>query len=139
MTTAKKPTATKADLWPQSAIDSIKSQYTGPECNDSSILEKFVAGKTAAQVRGKLVSLGIYVKGEPKAAESSAASTAARKGSLVKAIEIFAGLPAGSLESLEKASKPELQLLSLRLTELSDQYNASIPSEVDDEPATSGM
>jgi hypothetical protein len=138
MTTAKKPAAAKADLWPQSAIDSIKSQYTGPECNDSAILEKFVAGKTAAQVRGKLVSLGIYVKGEVKTAES-AASTAARKGSLVKAIEIFAGLPAGSLESLEKASKPELQLLSLRLTELSDQYNASIPSEVDDEPQTSGM
>lgn len=127
MTTEKKAAAAKA--WPQSEVDQLLAAYAASGY-DNSKLDKLMAGKTAAQCRSKLVSLGQYKKADTTA--EKAGSEPARKVSIVKAIEIFAGVPAGSLETLEKAAKPQLELLAKRLTELSDQYNATIPS--DDEP-----
>lgn len=119
---------TTAKAWPDSEVDQLLAAYKASGY-DNSKLADLMAGKTAAQCRSKLVSLGKYHKPEEK---TKAGSEPARKVSIVKAIEIFAGVPAGSLESLEKAAKPQLELLAKRLTELSDQYNATIPS--DDEP-----
>lgn len=119
-----------AKAWPDSEVDQLLAAYKASGY-DNSKLGELMAGKTAAQCRSKLVSLGKYVKPDTAA---KAGSEPARKVSIVKAIEIFAGLPTGSLETLEKAAKPQLELLAKRLTELSDQYNATIPAETDDEP-----
>lgn len=128
--------APAAKSWPQAEVDQLLAAYAA--CGyDNSKLGELMAGKTAAQCRSKLVQLKEYRKTETAA--EKAGSEPARKVSIVKAIEIFAGVPAGSLETLEKAAKPQLELLARRLTELSDQYNATIPAETDDEPVTSGM
>lgn len=137
MTVEKKAAAPKS--WPENEVKALLAAYAASG-KDNSKLGELMAGKTAAQCRSKLVSLGEYVKAD--AAAEKAGSEPARKVSIVKAIEIFAGVPAGSLETLEKAAKPQLELLAKRLTELSDQYNATIPSDVDpvdSEPVTSGM
>lgn len=133
MTTEKKAAAAKA--WPQAEVDQLLAAYEASGY-DNSQLGELMAGKTAAQCRSKLVSLKAYRKADETI---KAGSEPARKVSIVKAIEIFAGVPAGSLETLEKAAKPQLELLARRLTELSDQYNATIPADTDDEPQTSGM
>lgn len=125
MSTKEKAPAAKA--WPQSEVDQLLAAYAA--CGkDNSKLGELMAGKTAAQCRSKLVQLKAYEKAE---AAKKAGSEPARKVSIVTAIEIFAGVPAGSLETLEKAAKPQLELLARRLTELSDQYNATIPAESD--------
>ena len=135
----KKAAAPKS--WPENEVKALIAAYAAAGF-DNSKLGELMAGKTAAQCRSKLVSLGEYVKADATAA-GKAGSEPARKISIVKAIEIFAGVPAGSLETLEKAAKPQLELLAKRLTELSDQYNATIPADSDpvevDEPQTSGM
>lgn len=134
MSTEKKAPAAKS--WPENEVKALLAAYAASGY-DNSKLGELMAGKTAAQCRSKLVQLKEYRKTETAA--EKAGSEPARKVSIVKAIEIFAGVPAGSLETLEKAAKPQLELLARRLTELSDQYNATIPADTDDEPQTSGM
>lgn len=126
MSTKEKAPAAKA--WPQSEVDQLLAAYEASGY-DNSKLGELMAGKTAAQCRSKLVSLKAYRKTETAA--EKAGSEPARKVSIVAAIEIFAGVPKGALETLEKAAKPQLELLARRLTELSDQYNATIPADQD--------
>lgn len=151
MTVAK---AAAPKSWPDSEVKALTAAYAA--CGfDNSKLGELMAGKTAAQCRSKLVQLGQYKKAE-EVKKSAAEGGSGKKIEIVNAVEIFAGLAKGSLASLEKASKSELELLARRMTELSDQYNATIPADADparravsvdgyetadiaDEPQTSGM
>lgn len=146
MTTVKKPTAAAAKTWSDVETEKLVEAYKASGC-DNSKLDQLMAGKTAAQCRSKLVSLGEYVKAEP-AAKTSADVESSRKSGFVKAIEILASLPAGSLASLEKAAKPELQKLAEALTLASDRHNAANPApaadnidpyDTDPDAITSGM
>ena len=93
MSTEKKAAAVKA--WPQSEVDQLLAAYEASGY-DNSKLADLMAGKTAAQCRSKLVSLKAYRKPDET---MKAGSEPARKVSIVKAIEIFSGLPAGRLET----------------------------------------
>lgn len=123
----KKTAAPKS--WPDSEVKALIAAYTAAGF-DNSKLGELMAGKTAAQCRSKLVSLGEYKKAE-EAKKAIAEGGTGKKIEIVNAVEIFAGLAKGSLASLEKASKSELELLARRMTELSDQYNATIPADAD--------
>lgn len=126
MTVAK---AAAPKSWPDSEVKALIAAYE-KSGKDNSKLGELMAGKTAAQCRSKLVQLGEYKKAE-EVKKSAAEGGSGKKIEIVNAVEIFAGLAKGSLASLEKASKSELELLARRMTELSDQYNATIPAEAD--------
>lgn len=123
----KKPAAPKS--WPENEVKQLTAAYAAAGF-DNSKLGELMAGKTAAQCRSKLVQLGEYKKAE-EVKKSAAEGGSGKKIEIVTAIEIFAGLSKGALASLEKGAKSELELLARRMTELSDQYNATIPSDVD--------
>jgi hypothetical protein len=127
MTTAKKPAVAKT--WSDSETAQLVERYKASGF-DNSKLDSLMAGKTAAQCRSKLVSLGEYRKAEP-AAKTSADVESSRKSGFVKAIEILASLPAGSLASLEKAAKPELQKLAEALTLASERVNVDQAAQLD--------
>lgn len=112
----------KASNWTDAQVSQLEKAYTGSECNAS--LDTMIAGKTAAAVRSKLVSLGLYEKADPAAAKAASGTAAQRKVQIVSAIEILTGMPKNSLETLEKASKPQLEALAKALTQLSDRSNA---------------
>jgi hypothetical protein len=84
-------------------------------------LGKLVEGKSAAAVRSKLVSLGVYEKNEPRKV-GGASST--RKIEIVHAIETMLSKDRDSLASLEKASKAELDALSKAIIAISDNQEA---------------
>lgn len=83
--------------------------------------------KTVPMLRSKVVNLGYYKKAEK--ARVVGAPVAKRKLEYVSAIEIFTSLPAGSLASLEKASKPELEKLNAALVALNDTQAAEEPTQ----------
>lgn len=117
-----KEASKKASNWTDAQVEQLEKVYTGAECNGN--LENLIAGKTAAAVRSKLVSLGLYEKADPAAAKAAAGTAAQRKVQIVTAIEILAGCKKGELDTLEKASKPQLEALAKALTLLSDRSNA---------------
>jgi hypothetical protein len=119
MTEAKKAPA-KSSTWSDAQVAQLEKAYMGSESNGS--LDTMIAGKTAAAVRSKLVSLGLYEKAAPTS--KTGAPVGERKGDLVKAIEILTGVKTGMLDTLEKASKPQLAALAEALTKLSDRDNA---------------
>lgn len=125
MTTAK--TATN---WTDAQVKALETGYNGDNTKEG--LEALCSGKTAPAIRSKLVSLGIYEKADAVKKPVTEGGTG-RKIEIVNAVEIFAGLAKGSLASLEKAAKGELELLAKRMTELSDQYNATIPKTEPDQ------
>jgi hypothetical protein len=85
--------------------------------------EPFVnAGKTLNMVRSKAVNMDVYQKATTKSVGVS--GTVTRKIEFVNAIEILASLNKGSLASLEKASKPQLEALANALTSKSDKQAA---------------
>lgn len=108
--------------WTDAQVTMLETAYTGSECNAS--LDTMIAGKTVAAVRSKLVSLGLYEKADPAAVKAAGGTAAQRKIQIVSAIEILTGMPKDSLETLEKASKPQLEALAKALTLLSDRSNA---------------
>lgn len=108
-----------ANAWPEAVEAQLAEKYTGREMNDQ--LGKLVEGKTAAMVRSKLVSMGLYEKNEARAVGGASQT---RKLDLVRGVEILTGLPKGSLDSLEKAKKDELDALASALTHLSDTHEA---------------
>lgn len=142
----KKTTA--APNWSAAQLAQLEG-YNGD--NSAEALGSLVAGKTAAAVRSKLVSLGKYKKADPvakAAAEGKAAPV--KKLAQVCAIEIMLSLPEGSLATLEKAAKGELQKLADAIIkqsersaaerkELIEQYAATIPEGENLETITSGM
>lgn len=117
-----KEVAKKASNWTDAQVAQLEKAYIGAECNGN--LDTLIAGKTAAAVRSKLVSLGLYEKADPAAAKAAAGTAAQRKIQIVNAIEILTGCGKGTLDTLEKASKPQLEALAKALTLLSDRSNA---------------
>lgn len=99
--------------WDEKSEQALQAAYKGRADNDK--LGSMVAGKSAAAVRSKLVSLGIYEKNAPSKVGGASSS---RKIESVRAIEKIAGLSKGALESLEKARKDELEQLAETLAKL---------------------
>lgn len=105
--------------WSVAEVEKLQASYKGAASNP--MLDKMIPGKSTAAVRSKLVSLGLYEKNEPT---SKSGGEGQRKSSIVSAIEILTGFRAGELDTLEKASKAQLDALSVALTKLSDRHNA---------------
>lgn len=94
----------KAVNWTDETVAKLTTEYTG-----SNLKELAVAlGKSEAAVRGKLVSLGIYQKQEPR---SVGGASAVRKMALVREVANAMGVEVAQVESLEKAKKETLELV----------------------------
>ena len=109
-------------VWSTEMTARLSTAYAKAE-QDNSQLASIAKdlGKTVAMVRSKLVSEGEYIA-NVKRAVGNASST--RKMDLVRAVETLASLKVGSLDSLEKGSKADLQKLTEALTSWSDRVNA---------------
>ena len=104
----------KATSYSAELVTAITSQYlAGVELKV--IAEK--AGRTIPMIRSKLVSEGVYI---PKAkVKAVAGETPVRKLAIAQMIGAKLDL-ATSVESLEKASKAELEAVLTAVTELSE-------------------
>lgn len=133
-------TAEKATNWPQADLDKLQA-YKGDNTTEG--LQALIPSKSVAAIRSKLVSLGMYKKADPKAkATADGKAAPAKKLAIVGTIETLLGLPAESLNSLEKAAKGELQKIAEQLVMLSErqaadqgdlvaQYVATMPADQD--------
>ena len=74
-------------------------------------------GKTVPSVRSKLVAEGVYVKQESRAVGGA---SPVRKIALVKQLAEALELELTELESLEKASKPALELLLEKMKQIDE-------------------
>lgn len=83
-----------------------------------------LTGKTIPSLRAKTNQLGYYQKIEKKATVGGTPTK--RKMEFVNGIEILANMPKGSLDSLEKGSKVQLEALAKAFQSLSDSYNAEL-------------
>lgn len=119
-----KTTTAKVPAWSDAQVKALTEGYKGD--NSTAGLIALVSGKTPAEVRGKLVSLGIYVKSD--APKTVGGKPAAKKIEIVNGIEILLSMPKGSLESLEKAAKPQLDALAATLVKMSDRQQADAPT-----------
>lgn len=98
---------------------------TNQQVNDLTSEGGLLAGiVTAPQLRGKAVSDGYYKKKTQAEKAGEHGTSQVRKASIVSAIETIASMPKGSLESLGKAKKPELEALSNALIAMSDRQDA---------------
>lgn len=97
--------------------------------------EKVFEGRTVNSIRAKAVSEGVYQKAD--APRKVGGETAKRKIEFVRGAEILLNLKQGSLDTLEKASKADLEALTGALTTLSDNYNAELEASEpsDSEPS----
>lgn len=95
---------TKTVNWTNEVVAKLTAEYDGQ--NIDQLATKF--GKSVAAVRGKLVSLGIYQKQEPRAVGGA---SAVRKMALVRELATSMGVEVAEVESLEKAKKETLDLL----------------------------
>ena len=102
--------------WDEKSEQALQSAYSGRQDNER--LGKMVEGKSAAAVRSKLVSLGVYEKNEPKAVGGASGT---RKLEFVRGIETMLSMKTGSLDSLEKSRKDELEALANALTKVGDK------------------
>lgn len=118
MTTQK---TVKIPAWSDAQVKQISDGYVKGK-NSTADLLALCAGKTAAEIRGKLVSLGLYEKSD--APKTVGGKPAAKKIEIVNGIEILLSMPKGSLESLEKAAKPQLDALAATLVKMSDRQQA---------------
>lgn len=116
--------------WSEETEAALKAAYTGKDCNER--LGKLVEGKTAAAVRSKLVSLGVYEKNDPRAVGGA---SSVRKLHVVRAIETMLSAPRESLASFEKAKKEELELLANFLIKQGDKPAADLSEVVQAETA----
>lgn len=82
-----------------------------------------------AQLRGKAVNTGYYQKKTQAEKAGEHGTSQVRKASIVSAIETMSSLPKGSLESLGKGKKPELELLSNALIAMSDKRDADAKAD----------
>jgi hypothetical protein len=132
-------TTVKASNWPQADLDKL-SAYKGD--NSPEALQALCPAKTVAAIRSKLVSLGKYEKTAVTAKTADGKPAPAKKLAIVGTIETLLGLPAESLNSLEKAAKGELQKIAEQLVMLSErqaadqgdlvaQYVATMPADND--------
>lgn len=95
-------------------------EITNDQCKELAATPEF-EGKSAAAIRGKAVTMGIYKK-----AEATAKSTRTRpqKSQLVDAVGTLLSAPEGTLDSLEKANYQALEFISEALIKLSDSRDA---------------
>lgn len=146
MTTAKK--ATPSAGWTDAQIEALKAGYNGD--NSADALAALVAGKTAAMARSKLVNLGLYIKADPATKAADGKPAKSNKIQLVNAIEVLLSQPVDSLNTLEKASKPQLEALAAALAKANNKFHAEqgirepepetcIVNAEGDEVQTSGM
>ena len=119
MTTAKK--ATPSAGWTDAQIEALKAGYNGD--NSATALAALVAGKSAAMARSKLVNLGLYIKADP-AAKVDGKPAKSSKIQLVNAIEVLLSQPVDSLNTLEKASKSQLEALAAALAKANNKFHA---------------
>lgn len=93
-------------VWTEEAVEKLTTEYNGQADNErlAEIGEQF--GVTAHAVRSKLVSMKIYEKNEPR---SVGGASSIRKAHLVR--KVANALNAQGLESLEKATKQDLETL----------------------------
>lgn len=115
--------------WTKEQVTAIENfalkQEDGRITNDALSELRKVKGlesKTIPSLRSKVVNLGYYQKAAAKPAAGGKVSQ--RKIEYVRAAETLVGMRKGSLDTLEKASKLELEALCKALTELSDKANA---------------
>lgn len=120
MTATKKTTPSAG--WTDTQIAALKAAYNGD--NSTEALAALVAGKSAAMARSKLVNLGLYIKADPAAKTAEGKPAKSSKIQLVNAIEILLSQPVDSLNTLEKASKPQLEALAATLAKLSNKSDA---------------
>lgn len=83
-----------------------------------------VGAKSAQSVMSKLVSEGVYEKSD---APTSTGGTATQKCQIVNSIETILSLKKGSLGTLGKANKQELQMMVEALIKSSDTKAAETP------------
>ena len=100
-------TKSTSKAWSPELTATLVSGYAEGTGKDVATLAKEL-GKTVPAVRSKLVSEGVYVKQEPRAVGGA---SPVRKIALVKQLANELELELSELESLEKASKPALELL----------------------------
>ena len=101
--------------------EGITNQQVNELTSEGGLLSGIV---TAPQLRGKAVSDGYYKKKTQAEKAGEHGTSQVRKASIVSAIETIASMPKGSLESLGKAKKPELEALSNALIAMSDRQEA---------------
>ena len=114
MTTAKKAIVAN---YTSDAVSTIVNDYNLGRQNgqdNSAILAQLSSkyGRTIPSIRAKLASLKVYVKDEATIASSSAKAT---KSQYVESLETLTGL---KLDSLEAATKVQLQDLCLYIDDL---------------------
>lgn len=120
-----KTAAAAAKTWSaadEARLSAVYAEQGKP--NDTEALKAIgseFGNKTVNQIRGKLVSMGIYEKGEAKSVGNASGT---RKIEIVNAIEILLSKNKGSFASLEKANKIELESLCNALTALSDKHDS---------------
>ena len=102
----------KDTVYTPEVVESMIARYKAAEDQDArdSVVETVATevGKTVASVRAKLVREGVYIKKERTAKDGSKIVT---KDEMVTALEEKLGLPVGSLDSLEKATKRVIKVL----------------------------
>lgn len=106
--------------------EGITNQQVNELTSEGGLLAGIV---TAPQLRGKAVSDGYYKKKTQAEKAGEHGTSQVRKASIVSAIETIASMPKGSLESLGKAKKPELEALSAALIAMSDRQDADAKAD----------
>lgn len=102
----------KSATWPTETVQELTAMYDG----DNSKLPEIAAKlkKSVPSIRSKLVNLGVYVK--PETPKKVGGASSVRKIQLVNEVAEHLKMGKGSLESLEKASKADLESLLKAVT-----------------------
>lgn len=126
-------TTTKAPLWNKKQEDAIETIFSdsgriknadlqGILTEDQETKTPIFNGKNVAELRGKVVKMGYYQI--VTKTTTSGKEAPQRKMSYVKAAETMLNISAGSLDTFEKASKPQLEVLVNALKTINDSQNA---------------
>lgn len=97
----------------------VETRNTKPELGKIAIV---IGAKSAQSVMSKLVTEGVYIKSESKG--TAGGNSVTQKCQIVSAVEIMLSLKKGSLATLGKANKQELQALADALTKISEKQDA---------------
>jgi hypothetical protein len=111
----------KKIIWTPILSAELNDVYSG----DNSILPQLAKQfkTTVPSIRGKLVSMGIFVS-EVKKEVSTGSRTS--KAQSVSAVETLLSVPAGSLSTMESMSVAQLNTLTNRLIQQSEQVNLTV-------------
>lgn len=105
-------TKVKATNYTEAQLAALRAGYTGADNSKEVLALAGELGKTAASVRAKLASLGLYVKTEKVAAKTAGEN----KTALADAIAEKVGLLEHEAEGLAKAPKAALAKVLAALT-----------------------